>query len=473
MKPSLAQPFPRDSQVASGGPYVPAGLSAANQGQGILDWINVQASPYNATGDGQLVTNAAMASGSTTLTSASGKFAAGDVGKTIIVYGAGASGGILATTITAYNSTGSVTLAAANVAGTNVSGLSAIWGTDDTAALQAAISAAEALAAGYEPQTLAAVVYLPFGIYVTQTLSVTSAFRLTGDGPGSLLVTGGSALIDFGNNYITGLEFDHFGADVTGGHIFTDVNLHRCSFHHLQLIQESYNFSIMSFGNSGSGLSNTEFHEIMFTGYGNPANNFNRTVSLWSLHNPGDKNIDVVTWRKCSFLWNPPSWVTAPDNSQWVWDVECTATDSGGYNDRLTFDQCDGGSCLGGLIRIVAAQGVLINQAGAGNIYTQDGKSVGHSMIYIGSGTNSNANARATTITGYTRETSGTISWGSFYDIEVDASTVTTTIITPCATGMGSPLRINLNGSNGVIINPDANVYYPAGGNGSGTVVIG
>lgn len=65
-------------------------------------------------------TDGAMTAASATLTSASNPFAAGDVGRQIIVRGAGAAGGDLSTTIQNFGSAGSVTLA--NAAGTTVGG---------------------------------------------------------------------------------------------------------------------------------------------------------------------------------------------------------------------------------------------------------------------------------------------------------------------------------------------------------------
>lgn len=114
-------------------------------------WVfDVTASAYGAKGDGKVVADGAMTSGSTTLTSATAGFTAGDVGKAISVKGAAVSGvTTLVTTIAAYVSATQVTLSAANASGGAVSGAIVIWGTDDTAAIQAATNAAEAyLAAG-------------------------------------------------------------------------------------------------------------------------------------------------------------------------------------------------------------------------------------------------------------------------------------------------------------------------------------
>lgn len=94
---------------------------------------------YGAVADGQEVSNGAITSGTATLTSASNPFTSADVGKQVIVTGAGSGGGQLATTIAAYVNAGQVTLtinASSTVSSSQVS-----WGTDNTSAIQSTIDA--------------------------------------------------------------------------------------------------------------------------------------------------------------------------------------------------------------------------------------------------------------------------------------------------------------------------------------------
>ncbi|MER6778486.1 MULTISPECIES: hypothetical protein [unclassified Streptomyces] len=102
---------------------------------------------YGAVGNGKVVADAAMTASSAVLTSATASFTAGDVGKAIQVLGAGASGETLVGTISAYTSGTQVTLSA--TAGSTVSGACAMWASDDTAAIQAAIDAAAAYAVAH------------------------------------------------------------------------------------------------------------------------------------------------------------------------------------------------------------------------------------------------------------------------------------------------------------------------------------
>ena len=80
-----------------------------------------------------------MTAGSATLTSASGPFKVSDLGKAIIVGGAGASGAVLQSTIASFISASQVSLA--NSATTTTSSAGVLWGTDNRAAIQSSISA--------------------------------------------------------------------------------------------------------------------------------------------------------------------------------------------------------------------------------------------------------------------------------------------------------------------------------------------
>lgn len=94
---------------------------------------------YGAKGDGRVIGDGTINS-TTTFTSASAGFTAADTGKTIMINGGQGTGGMpLITTITFVNST-TVTLASAATA--TATGCSAVYGTDDTAAINAAVSAA-------------------------------------------------------------------------------------------------------------------------------------------------------------------------------------------------------------------------------------------------------------------------------------------------------------------------------------------
>lgn len=135
---------------------------------------------YGAKGDAQRVDDAVTTASSTTITSATASFTSGDVGKTIWAI---SPGGILRLSRTTIASvTNSTTIEVTDAAAGSASSVVVIFGTDDTAALQAATAAAKSADAR-------GMVYAPAGGYVFSELpfdfsetAVHSAAGLRGDG---------------------------------------------------------------------------------------------------------------------------------------------------------------------------------------------------------------------------------------------------------------------------------------------------
>lgn len=148
------------------------GTSAVAHGGGVawshsptaFDFLGTELFPAKqagAVGNGVVLYDASMTSGSNVLTSLAAAFTAADVGKSIGVVGAGpnASWGGLpnGTTISSFTDSHHVNLS--NNASVNVTNAVSVYGTDDYSSLQAALNAAKA--AGGGRVTVAA------GIYVT------------------------------------------------------------------------------------------------------------------------------------------------------------------------------------------------------------------------------------------------------------------------------------------------------------------
>lgn len=95
---------------------------------------------YGAKGDAKRLRTVTASTASTSVTAANGSFASGDVGKLVVVYTEDAAGTI--TTIASVQSATQITLTA--TAGITVSGSNGylVYGTDDSAAVAAAITAA-------------------------------------------------------------------------------------------------------------------------------------------------------------------------------------------------------------------------------------------------------------------------------------------------------------------------------------------
>jgi hypothetical protein len=130
-------------------PFAPVTPAASN----IQPW-QFRPESFGGTGNGQLVIDGAINSGAHTLTCAtSAPFTKADEGKVITVEGAGttlagtSTPSALSTTISAYVSATQVTLTAA--AGTTVISRTVTWGTDDTTAINTAITAATAYAVAH------------------------------------------------------------------------------------------------------------------------------------------------------------------------------------------------------------------------------------------------------------------------------------------------------------------------------------
>jgi hypothetical protein len=137
--------------------------------QRALSTFNVK--DYGAIGDAKSVDDG-VTNGTTTVTSATAAFTSDDVGKVIWgVYDAGPGELTLAKT-TIVSVTNSTTIVVANAATSSWPVVTLVWGTDDTAALQAAFAAADAATPDGE-------VFLPPGGYI-----VSSKPFSYGTGPG-------------------------------------------------------------------------------------------------------------------------------------------------------------------------------------------------------------------------------------------------------------------------------------------------
>lgn len=118
-----------------------------------LAWLNIKSAPFNAKVDGKRVTDASVSG--TALTSATAAFVPSDVGKSVKIENSTATTAHV-TTISAYVSATAVTLALTSPF--SGSSLPMVFGTDDAAAVNAAIAAAGTAGGG--------TVYHPGGICV-------------------------------------------------------------------------------------------------------------------------------------------------------------------------------------------------------------------------------------------------------------------------------------------------------------------
>lgn len=122
-------------------PWSGGGSSTATTGPQVF---SVDAAPYSAKGDGQVVGDV-VTNSTTTITSATANFTQADVGKHCIINGADGNATFphIDTIASVTNSTTAALTSAALATATNCQ---MVWGSDDTAAIQAAVAAAKAYA---------------------------------------------------------------------------------------------------------------------------------------------------------------------------------------------------------------------------------------------------------------------------------------------------------------------------------------
>lgn len=117
-------------------------LDLLASGLGLVDRLTA----FGAVPDAQMAEDGAMTAATATLTCASAPFSPADVGKAIVVGGAGAAGAKLRTIVEAYLGPTQLTLAASAATGVAAAGVA--WGTDCSPALQAALEALDAARGG-------------------------------------------------------------------------------------------------------------------------------------------------------------------------------------------------------------------------------------------------------------------------------------------------------------------------------------
>lgn len=152
-------------------------------GDTLQPFDGVNAFNFGATGDAKMVTDAVL-NGTTTVTSATAGFTADDVGK--VIWGVETSSGLARlaqTTIATYVNSTTITVSVAATG--SYTGIYLIWGTDQTAALQAAFA---------EAKSLNEHLHVPAGGYIFSELpfdanlaSAGKASGVVGDGSGSTI----------------------------------------------------------------------------------------------------------------------------------------------------------------------------------------------------------------------------------------------------------------------------------------------
>jgi hypothetical protein len=343
------------SLPVAGGPMLPlAGGTMTGPIIGFEDKggqvFNVKA--YGAKGDGKTsyVGDGNITATLTAFTSASASFVAGDVGKSIIIPGAGAGGATLVTTISAYVSATAVTLTAA--ASTTVTTAKYAYGTDDTAAIQSALNACNTALGGR--------VYFPTGQYIVATgpltlknatpYSVSIEGETVGPTPGnfSTALTSGTQLIgvDGVNMFNITQGYSHISRlaiSLVQGAASTCIGLNLTAF--LPVLED-----VVVTGYSKAVYSSNSTDVYINRGYFTAAGATASTVAMIEIDNSSGQNASVYISKTIA------SAPVGPTNSYSVW-VHGAANN----NSDLTIDSSEigGGSKIGLFIDATSSTGNL------------------------------------------------------------------------------------------------------------------
>ena len=193
---------------------VAAWAQVVNNGPAPVYEINIKNAPYSAREDGATLTDVTTTNASAVISSVSHCFTQADASKLITIGGAGAAGAVLNATI---SSTATCAATLSTTAGTAIAGTAvATYGSDDTAAIQAAVTAASAAGGG--------TLVMPTGMsIVSGSLTWQSQVSMRGSGAGksilkyisasdmtSAIFTGlsGSNVAPYTDNQFTDFEVD-------------------------------------------------------------------------------------------------------------------------------------------------------------------------------------------------------------------------------------------------------------------------
>jgi hypothetical protein len=245
--------------------------------------------------------------------------------------------------------------------------------TDDTAALQAAINAAQAASStqGTDLPMLAPTLFLPGGNYLISsplTLAASEPIRITGNW-GARIFSNSSAIFNFGYNFLEGFEIDHLTLDATGGHIFENAALKFSFFHHLYLRQRSSAYGIWSQSTSSAQCQNTSFADIKFWVTG-ASSGGQRTAPAWSFASATSEDIAEVWFERVQgfSLANGSGYF---DVSEYLFSFACTAGTAYDWVSAIAFTDCSFHNCLGGAVTLASCAHVTFTRCSIYDVYNQ------------------------------------------------------------------------------------------------------
>lgn len=129
------------TSAAQGGNFIQSGTGAVTRTMQDKARERVHVKDFGAKCDAvQVTVTASITSGTTALTATGASFAAGDVGKLIIIPGANSAGGVLYTFVSAVADATHITLGSPALSTLSAVSTAIVYGTDDTAAVQKTVN---------------------------------------------------------------------------------------------------------------------------------------------------------------------------------------------------------------------------------------------------------------------------------------------------------------------------------------------
>jgi hypothetical protein len=337
-----------------------------------VDWLNVQ-TQFGAAGNGQRSLNGAMTSGGSVLSiSPDTLFAAGDVGKIVMADGLGGTNIPLSGTISAFTNSSTVTLnTAASASGT---AQTVYWGTDDTSAIQAAVTAAGKSGQNDNHYLTgnAQAVFLPWAIYMTSAPVVPTAsqsFVFLGDY--ATIVGASSAIINFSRGPGEGIvEIAGIWFEGCGGHVMENISIHGSAYiHDCNAVLRNPGYSLFYMDDVAradghiTALYQAVFRNILWwLGPGT------RSIEAWHMVSTGGAELTDIHFVNLNGPNPPGSTPSGQDSTQYQFYIGCTDTS---YSTNISWKDCLAASLYGGYIKIDNVKNVTIDGLNVYNTYVE------------------------------------------------------------------------------------------------------
>jgi hypothetical protein len=331
--------------------------------------------------------------------------------------------------------------------------------TDDTTAIQSAITAA----------TSGKTVYFPAGTYLINSgpISLTGPVRLIGQGTDggatggtTLTSSSGSAMFTTSSGGFNGLEV--FGMAFTstgGGDIFSLNALFRSHWDDCYFNLNAASGCAVRL-NGAYTFNNSQFNRCYFV-----TTAATRSDSMITLSSSTGGGLANLTWTGCMFQ------NSGMDDTQYEVQITCTSANNSHYEN--TFRSCNFRFAFGGAVKSLSGQNLTLDGCSVWDIFAGQGGTVAASTFYIGEYSGAKL-SEGTRIVGCGRNLDGP-NGSSTYDVYCESTCNQVLIESFTVKNSGSSTTddayFNLNGCTDVVLINNQSAAGSAG-NGNSTTVV-